>query len=365
MDLLFTPQNIGSLQVPNRLVRSATAERMADADGRPDQRQIALYGQLARGGVGLLITGHIYVHPGGKAHPEMVGAYADDLIPDLAKLADAVHAEGGLVAAQINHAGMKANGETGIDPVAPSALENEPYLSRPARALTVEEIEMLIDAFAQAARRVKQAGFDAVQLHGAHGYLVSQFHSPLTNRRADEWGGVLENRMRFLRRMAAAVREAVGPEFPVLIKLGMEDAHEGGLALAESVQIAAELAGMGIDAVELSGGIDFSNIRKGVRKPAEEAYLLPFAEAVRQVCDLPILMVGGMRSRGVMERVLAAGQAEFISMSRPFINDPELPNKLRAGTTERSGCLSANNCWPTEMGTGFACKCPVEKVKAQ
>lgn len=365
MDLLFTPQKIGSLQIPNRLVRSATAERMADADGRPDQRQFALYRQLARGGVGLLITGHMYIHPGGKAHPEMVGVHDDAMLPDLAKLAEAVHTEGGLVAAQINHGGMKANGENVDDAIAPSALENEAYLSRPVRALTVDEIEMLIEAFAQAARRVKQAGFDAVQLHSAHGYLGSQFLSPLTNRRTDEWGGALENRMRFLRKTAAAVREQVGPDYPVFIKLGMEDGYEGGLTLDESVQVAAELAGMGIDAMELSGGVDFNSARKGVRKPAEEAYLLRFAQAARQVSDLPILLVGGMRSRGVMEQVLSAGQAEFISMCRPFINDPEFPSKLRAGVAERSGCLSANNCWPTEMGTGIACKCPVDKARTR
>jgi 2,4-dienoyl-CoA reductase-like NADH-dependent reductase (Old Yellow Enzyme family) len=363
MSIIFTPQNIGSLQVPNRLVRSATAERLADEEGRSGPRLETLYRQLVRGGVGLIISGHMYVHPGGKAHPEMTGVYSDDLIPGLAKLADVVHQEGGLAAVQINHAGMKANGENVTEPVSPSALAAGPFAKRPTRALTADEIEMLVDAFAQAARRANEAGFDAVQLHGAHGYLVNQFLSPLTNRRTDEWGGSLENRMRFLRRIAAAVQTEVGPDYPVFIKLGMEDGHEGGLTLEDSLQVVASLAEMGIDAVEMSGGIGSTNSRKGVRKPSEEAYFLRFALAARQVTDLPILLVGGMRSRGVMEKVLQAGQADFISMCRPLINDPDFPNQLRDGVVDRSGCLSANNCWPVEMGTGIGCKCPVEKVK--
>lgn len=363
MTLLFTPQKLGSLEVPNRLVRSATAERFADESGRPDARQEALYRQLVRGGVGLIITGHMFVHPNGKAHPEMTGIHSDDLLPDLAKLADAVHEEGGLVAVQINHAGMKANAENVAEKVAPSDLSDVPYIKGTAKALRPDEILAIIDSFAQAAHRAKQAGFDAVQLHSAHGYLGSQFLSPLTNQRTDEWGGSIENRMRFLRRVAAAVRAEVGPDYPVFTKLGIVDGYDGGLTLADSVQVVAALAEMGLDAVELSSGIGASSTHKGVRKPSEEAYFLPFAQAARQVTDLTLMLVGGMRSRGVMEKLLAYGEVDFISMCRPLINDPDFPNQLREGKVERSGCLSANNCWPTEMGTGIGCKCPVEKVK--
>jgi len=365
MSLLFTPQQFGSLTTPNRLVRSATAELMADETGCPDHRQEEMYRTLARGSVGLIITGHMYVHPGGKAHPEMTGIHTDELVPALSKLADAAHAEGGLIAVQINHGGMQSSTECVGEKVAPSDLANETFMKGTARALLTGEIEMLVDAYAQAARRAKQAGFDAVQLHAAHGYLVCQFLSPLTNRRTDEWGGTPENRMRFLRRIASAVRAEVGPDYPVFIKLGMQDGHEGGLTLEGSLQVVAALAEMGIDAVELSSGIGLSSGRKGIRRPEEEAYFLPFAQAARQVTHLPIMLVGGMRSRGVMEQVLASGDVDFISMCRPLINEPNFPNLLKEGKLDRSGCLSANNCWAKEQGEGIACKCPVEKVKAK
>jgi 2,4-dienoyl-CoA reductase-like NADH-dependent reductase (Old Yellow Enzyme family) len=365
MSLLFTPKKIGTLELPNRLVRSATAERMADDVGRPDARLVELYRRLAQGGVGLIISGHMYLHPTGKAHPEMTGIYADELIPDLAKLTEAVHSEGGLVAVQINHGGMNANGENISEPLAPSTLSDLPFLKRPTRELEPDEIEMLVAAFAQAARRAKQAGFDAVQLHAAHGYLVSQFLSPAINQRQDDWGGSIDNRMRFLRRIAGAVRVEVGAEYPVFIKLGMKDGIEGGLTLKDSLKVVAALADMGIDAVELSGGIgggDLVNARKGIRKKEEEAYFLPFAQQARQVTNLPIMLVGGLRSRHVMNQILVDGHADFISICRPLINAPDFPNQLRQGKINRSGCLSANNCWAENMGEGIACKCPVEKV---
>jgi 2,4-dienoyl-CoA reductase-like NADH-dependent reductase (Old Yellow Enzyme family) len=254
MTQLFTPHSVGSLTLPNRLVRSATAERMADEAGRPLPKMIALYRQLAEGGVGLVVSGHMYVHPTGKAHPEMTGIDTDELIPYLCALTDAVHAGGGLAAVQINHAGLKSDPEAVPEALAPSAVEDERLAKRTPRSLIIEEIETLIDAYAQAARRAKEAGFDAVQIHAAHGYLVSQFLSPAANKRMDEWGGSLENRIRFLRRTAGAVRAQVGADYPVFVKLGMMDGLEDGLTLEEGQQVVANLKGMGLDAVELSGG---------------------------------------------------------------------------------------------------------------
>ena len=233
--------------------------------------------------------------------------------------------------------------------------------------MTVAEIEDIIDAFGQAARRVKQAGFDAVQVHSAHGYLSSQFLSPAVNRRTDAWGGSLENRMRFLRRVVQAVRTQVGPDYPVFIKFGMMDGIEGGLSLEEGLQVVASMREMGLDAVELSGGFGskhFVNVRKGIRREEDEAYFLEFAQKARQVTDLPIMLVGGFRSASVMEGVLANGDADFISLCRPLINDPDFPNKLFHGVQDRSDCLAANNCWARANGEGIACKCPLEKVSA-
>ncbi|MEJ2511946.1 MAG: NADH:flavin oxidoreductase [Anaerolineales bacterium] len=365
MALLFTPQTFGSLTLPNRLVRSATAERMADDDGHPRPEMAALYQALARGGVGLIISGHMYVHPSGKAHPEMTGIYADELVPSLRKLTRAVHKEGGLVAAQINHAGRKNDPSLKLEPIAPSAVEDSRISKRTSRALTAAEIEDLIDAFGQAARRARQAGFDAVQIHSAHGYLNSQFLSPLTNHRTDEWGGSLPNRMRFLQRVVESVRRYVGEDYPIFTKLGMMDGIEGGLTLEEGARVVAAMGQMGLDAVELSGGFGskhFVNVRKGIRREADEAYFLKLAQKARQATDLPLMLVGGFRSRTVMEKVLADGDADFISLCRPLINDPDFPNKLRAGTKQHSDCLSANNCWATGPREGIACKCPLEKI---
>lgn len=361
--MLFTPEKIGRLTLPNRLVRSATAERLADADGRPRPRLKQLYAELARGGVGLIITGHMAVHPSGRAHIEQVGIHSDEQIPGLAGLADAVHREGGRVAVQISHGGMQCSPQAVPEPMAPSAVEAT-FLQRPAREMRSEEISHLIEAYAQAARRAREAGFDGAQLHGAHGYLIGQFLSPFVNHRTDEWGGDLEGRMRFLRAVCQAVREQVGPDYPVFIKLGMMDGVEGGLTLEEGLQVAAALEAMGLDAVEISGGIGGEgdlNTRKGIRSEEDEAYFRPLAQQARAVTRLPIALVGGFRTQQVMEAVLAAGDADFISLCRPLISEPDLPNRLRLGFQERSACLSANRCWPERTGEGIACRCLVDK----
>jgi 2,4-dienoyl-CoA reductase-like NADH-dependent reductase (Old Yellow Enzyme family) len=306
----------------------------------------------------------MYVHTSGKAHVEMTGIYKDDLIPDLAKLADAVHKEHGRIVVQINHAGMQANPEDVSEAIAPTAIE-APFLRRPAREITSQEIETVIQAYGNAARRCQEAGFDGVQIHAAHGYLISQFLSPFVNRRSDQWGGNRKKRMRFLREVCAAVREQVGSEYPVLIKLGMMDAVEGGLPSEEGVQVAAALAKMGFDAIEISGGIGGIknlNTQKGIRSEADEAYFLPQARQARPITQLPIILVGGFRSRPVMEQVLAEGLADYISLCRPLISEPDLPNQMKLGLKEKSRCLSANNCWPKDAGDGIACKCPHEKV---
>lgn len=361
--MLFETGNIGTLQLPNRLIRSATVELMMEPDGSPSGQLESLYRDLARGGVGLIITGHMYVHPSGKAHPEMLGVHTDEVIPDLAKLADAAHQEGGRIAVQINHGGMKCSSEAVSETIAPSASDFS-FLKRKAREMTLQEIESLIDAYAQAARRVKEAGFDGVQIHSAHGYLINQFLSPFVNRRTDGWGTGSEGRMRFLRAVCSAVREQVGPEFPVFIKLGMVDAVEGGLTVEGAAEVVAELAGMGLDGLEISGGIGGGgdlNVRPGIRAETDEAYFRHLAQAARPVTELPIALVGGFRSLSVMEDVLVSGDADFVSLCRPLISEPDLPNRLRNGSQQRAACISGNRCWPDEPGDGIACKCTIAR----
>lgn len=364
MSILFTPAKIGKLELPNRLLRSATAECMADEDGYPRAQLEEMYRNLAAGGVGLIITGHMFVHLSGKCHPEMTGIHSDTLIPGLVKLVKAAHARGVKIAVQINHGGMQCAKECVEDAIAPSAVDAA-TARRSAREINRDEIHFLIEAYAQAARRAREAGFDAIQLHGAHGYLINQFLSPAINRRTDEWGGNFENRLRFLREVVRAVRLQVGREYPLFIKFGMVDGVEGGLDLETGAEIVARMADLGLDCVEISGGIggrNITNVRKGIRRTEDEAYFLPFARKARQSTGLPIALVGGFRSLGVMENTLTSGEADLISLCRPLISEPDFPNMLRAGTTEKSRCIASNNCWAETRGVGIACKCPLDKI---
>jgi 2,4-dienoyl-CoA reductase-like NADH-dependent reductase (Old Yellow Enzyme family) len=365
--MLFTPAKIGTLKLKNRIVRSATQESLADEKGFMNERIYEMYRDLVKGGVGLIITGHMCVHPGGRANPQMSGIYNDEHIPGMKKLVDVVHAEGGRVCVQINHAGMYADRETGLDLISASDTDPEIF-EREAREMTIAEVETMVAAFGLAARRAVEAGFDAVQIHAAHGYLTSQFHSPLINKRTDKYGGDINSRMTFLKEVAAAVRKQVGPDYPVLIKLGMMDGDDGGLTLDEGVEIVKALHEMSIDGVELSGSVGgkkISSVSKGIQNEGKEAYFMPFAKAAKPATNLPIILVGGFRSKSVMEAALAGGNVDFVSICRPLINDPYLPNKMQSGELEKSGCLSANNCWAESPGAGISCKCPtIEKKKS-
>jgi 2,4-dienoyl-CoA reductase-like NADH-dependent reductase (Old Yellow Enzyme family) len=339
---------------------------MADDVGRPNEDFYKLYRELAEGGVGLIITGHMFVHRSGHAHQGMTGIYKEDLVPGLSRLADDIHEKDGRVVVQINHGGMQCEKTTVSDMIAPSSVDLE-RLEAPSREISEDEILQMIEAYGDAAKRVKDAGFDGVQIHSAHGYLISEFLSPLINKRTDEWGGDPTRRMRFLREVSKNVREKVGPDFPMLIKLGMMDGIDEGLSPHEGTGIVAELDGMGFDALEISGGVGLGsfNTRKGIRSQDREAYFLPLAEQAREVTKLPISLVGGFRSLEVMERVLESGTVDFISLCRPLISEPDLPNRLLDGIQSKSRCLSSNNCWPEEDGEGIACKCPHDKVKIE
>jgi 2,4-dienoyl-CoA reductase-like NADH-dependent reductase (Old Yellow Enzyme family) len=359
---LFSPVSIGSLELKNRLVRSATAEHMAtEPIGRATPELAALYRELARGGVGLILTGHAYVTPVGKAHAEMLSVHCDELLPGLQTLSQAVHAEGGRIALQISHGGRQCDEPYDAGMVAPSAVPN-PSGSIP-REMTANEIVETIDAFGQAARRAKLAGFDAVQVHAAHGYLISEFLSPHTNRRTDAWGGDFERRLRFLASVCEEVRGQVGPDYPVLTKLGMMDNLElvpDGLTPDDGARIAGRLAGFGLDAVEISGaytgGARF-NVRMGVGSTVPEAYFRPLARRAKAATELPVILVGGLRSRAVMEDVLTTGDADLVSLCRPLIREPDLSNRLRSGEASVAACISGGRCWPKRTGQGIRCKC--------
>jgi 2,4-dienoyl-CoA reductase-like NADH-dependent reductase (Old Yellow Enzyme family) len=360
---LFSPIKIGTLEIKNRLVRSATAERLAtEPMGRATLALADFYRTLARGGVGLIVTGHAYVAPEGKAHPEMLSAHCEQMIPDLSQLVGAVHDEGGRIAMQINHGGRQCAAESVPEPLAPSAVPL-PSGCTP-HEMTQSDVVAAVDAFGRAARRAQLAGFDAVQIHAAHGYLVGQFLSPHTNRRTDAWGGDFERRLAFLAAVCEAVRGQVGSDYPVFVKLGMMDNLErvpDGLTADGGAGIVARLGGLGLDAVEVSGGYgggqsDF-NGRLAVGAKVPEAYFRPLAGRAKAATELPVILVGGLRSRVVMDDVLASGDADLISLSRPLIREPDLPNRLKRGEATASACISGGHCWAEDLGQGIGCKC--------
>lgn len=360
---LFSPVALGNLTLKNRLVRSATAECLASEPvGRATPALADLYTTLARGGVGLIITGHAYVAAAGKAHPEMLSAHCAQMVPGLRSLAEAAHAAGGRIALQINHGGRQCDSRSTPVTLAPSAV-SLPSGSTP-QEMTPGDIVEAIEAFGQAARCAKDSGFDAVQIHAAHGYLIGQFLSPHTNRRTDRWGGDFERRLRFLAAVCEAARGQVGPDYPLFIKLGMMDNLDrvpDGLTPDDGARIVARLADLGLDAVEVSGGYgggqgDF-NQRRAVGTKAPEGYFRPLARRAKAATHLPVILVGGLRSRAVMDDVLATGDADLISLCRPLIREPDLPNRLRTGQATASACISGGRCWPKGLGQGIRCRC--------
>jgi 2,4-dienoyl-CoA reductase-like NADH-dependent reductase (Old Yellow Enzyme family) len=345
--MLFDPFSFSGLNLKNRLVRSATYEKRADEDGFVTESVIELYEELTRGGTGLIITGNALVHPSGRTITQMLCIHSDIYIQGLRRLTSAVHELDGLIAIQLVHGGRQSFPILlgGSAPLAPSAVYDASTKIMP-RAMTDTEIWGIIDSFGDAARRARIAGFDAVQIHGAHGYLVSEFLSPYTNRRDDYWGGDEERRFHFPEEIYKAMRKEVGEDYPLLIKMNADDLIEGGLRVDEATRIAVRLEEMGIDAVEVSGGMYESSLKTSqpdILTPDKEAYFRDGGKAFKSRLHIPVILVGGMRSRAVMEDILRKGEADLISLSRPLIREPDLPNKFREGK-EAADCISCNEC---------------------
>jgi 2,4-dienoyl-CoA reductase-like NADH-dependent reductase (Old Yellow Enzyme family) len=367
MSRLFEATEIKGLKLANRFVRSATYEGLAGDDGSVTPALIGLLVRLARGGVGLIISSHSYITPEGQAGPRQLGVYADVLVSGLRDLTRAVHEAGGKIVMQLAHSGGFANPKLiGQTALAPSALAG--FYKTPPREMTAEDIREMVEAFGLAALRAKEAGFDGVQIHAAHGYLLSQFVSPLLNRRRDEYGGSGENRYRALGQAAKKIRAAVGPDFPVLIKLNSQDFLEGGLTLADSLHLGVRLQEDGLDAIELSGGIliskNLSPSRPGISTEKKEAYFAEEAAAFKKKVNLPLLLVGGIRSWAVAERIIDQGAADYISLSRPFIREPELIQRWRSGDLRPASCLSDNQCFRTIM-SDEGLYCAVERKERE
>ena len=352
MSLLFEPLQIGPLEIANRFVRSATYFGLADDNGCIGEKSIELMRNLAVNQVGLIMTGYAYINREGRCFADMNGIDDDKQLPGYQAMTSAVHDSGGKIVMQIAHGGDRSTAAiaTGERHLAVSANKSD---EGPIE-MNDEDIESIIDAFGKSAARVQESGFDGVQIHGAHGYLVTQFLSPSSNRRQDQWGGSLENRMRFVVEVVRAIKRRVDADFPVMIKLGCHDYLDKGegMPIEEGAEVAAQLEREGVSFIEVShgmGGRAFRKISMGKEsRPIAEAYLVPDARIVRQSTTVPLAVVGGMRSLGVMESVLEEGAADCIAMSRPLIRQPELIMQWREGHTENADCVSCFACLTTD-----------------
>ena len=365
---VFESSEINGMRLANRLVRSATWEGMCDKDGRPTQRLLDFYGTLASGGVGLIISGYTFVRPEGKQMPGKMGLYSDDFSDNYKQLVAAVHAEGGKLCIQLVHAGGQTTAQAaGQDPIAPSAVDAAQYQGAMSVEMTTRDISEVVAAFGEAAGRAKQYGFDAVQLHVAHGYLINQFLSPLTNQRTDDYGGTLENRARFMMEVYLSVRKAVGRDFPVMVKLSGSDNLEGGLDIADAVEAARMLDQAGIDAIEVSGGTpasgEMSAVRTKINAPEKEAYNLELARGIKAAVSCPVISVGGFRSFEKVEDAIK-NFVEYVSISRPLIREPGLPKRWQEGDRSPARCISCNKCFVPGIKEG-GIYCVVEKKERE
>ena len=391
---VFSSANIGPLTLPNRLIHSATFECMAAEDGSVTDPIIKRYVHLAKGGVGLIIPGYMYVEPEGKALRKQTGICDDKHLSGLTRLAEAVHEAEGLIAFQIVHGGRQSPAKLiGRAPIAPSGFGRDPVtLNKPATA-TEMDIQRIVEAFIRAAERARHAGADAVQLHCAHGYLLNEFLSPFFNRRTDQWGSSPQNRFRLLKEIIMGIHKNVGHDFPLLVKLNTNDfTPKPGIDPVLASMYATWMAELGVDGVEISSGTfyTFHSVRGDI--PINELalglpwWMRPLAKVVfkRQIgpCrfqelyhlsavdvikpklgDVPLILVGGVRRLSEMERVLSEGQASFLSMSRPFIREPFLAKRLKAGKAEEAACISCNRCFAAVFN-GLPLRCYVDGLPA-
>jgi 2,4-dienoyl-CoA reductase-like NADH-dependent reductase (Old Yellow Enzyme family) len=373
MSLLFEETSIKSLELSNRSFRSATWTGLGDEKGYVTDQAVSFYNLLGAGEIGLIVTGYQYVMTNGIQLPYMLGNYEDGQIEGLSRLAEAVHKNGGKIVPQIVHAGSRANVKLfreGDVLWVPSAIR-DPLTGEKPKEVSSSEILQLLEAYAAAALRSKKAGFDGVQLHGAHGYGINQFLSPIWNQRSDSYGGDINRRYRFLGEVLEAVRGAVGDDFPVLIKLVGHDFLERGFQPEDAVQVARRLAEDGIDAIEISGGSaaspkELAPIRRVKRVPEEEAYFVGLANHVKQSVKVPVIAVGGFRSLETVQKVLSEAQADYVAFSRPFIREPHLIKRWKEGDVAPATCISCGGCFESGLeGKGISCKIERELKEKQ
>jgi 2,4-dienoyl-CoA reductase-like NADH-dependent reductase (Old Yellow Enzyme family) len=352
MSILFESIKIKNMALQNRFVRSATGDGSADQAGHVTEKQIKMFSDLADGGIGLIVTGLSYVHPSGQISSTQTSIADEDCIPGLKKLTKTVHNQGAKIAIQLSHSGRecaKFFKDKGMMAKGPFVVENDPYFTGEYGSFTEDEIWEIIGAFGDGAKRAREADFDAVQLHGAHAYLPSQFLSPFTNRRNDDWGGSLENRVRLHREIYNDIRAKVGEDYPVLIKLGVQDGFSGGLELGEGSRAAQLLSQWGYDALEISQGLrgklyEETEFRKKIKSVEHEGYFRNWCREIKNRVNVPVMVVGGLKTFELMEEIIQNKEADFVSLCRSFIRQPGLVNAWKSGRRNRATCISCNKC---------------------
>ena len=332
-ELLFQPLAIAGLRLPNRVLMTTIKLGYGTPQGEVTERHTAFYVRRAEGEVGLITTEPLYIHPNGRELPTQLGVHDDHLLDGLRRLTEAVHAAGGRIMAHINHAGRAVNPKLAPEGKRVSASDVLcPANQILPRALTREEIPTYVRYFAQAARRVREAGFDAIEVPFSHGYLIHQFLSPHTNRRNDEYGGSFENRLRFGREVIAAVREVVGEDLPIVVRMNAQDYVEGGLTIEDAEVLAPTLEEMGVNALSVTSGTMCESVPYCLYPTGTpKAHLLPMAARIRQRVSIPVAVAGRIRTPDVAREALALGQADWIGLGRPFLADPDWVRKTKAG----------------------------------
>jgi 2,4-dienoyl-CoA reductase-like NADH-dependent reductase (Old Yellow Enzyme family) len=380
---------IGNLEIKNRFIHSATYEGMADTEGRVTKQLIKRYHQLAQGDVGLIIPGFMYVHPLGRAYKAPLGIHSDDMIEGLTSLVRTVHQFDSKIMFQINHAGQQTSPkDIGQTPLAPSSSVRDPVNFFKPRQMNETEIKEAANAFTDAAERAVKAGADGIQIHCAHGFLINQFLSPFFNRRKDKWGGSSKNRFRFLKQVIQSIQERVPDDFCITVKINTNDfTPRPGITPELAVEYAEMLEGLGVDMIEVSCGsslFSYMNMCRGDvpvkemvqsmpfwKKPfawlmihnlkgkfdLDEGYNLIAARSIRPVTgDIPLAVVGGMRTLEKMSQIVTDQDADFISMSRPFIREPFIIKKFKEKKSNKVACVSCNKCLAA-VPNGFPVRC--------
>ncbi|MEC4724054.1 NADH:flavin oxidoreductase [Shewanella sp. D64] len=349
MNSLFLETYIGKMKLKNRFIRSATWENMATDDGHMTEKLYAIYDELSKGELGLIITGYANIVAEERPNPGMMGIYDDSFIDEYKLLTNLVHENNTKIIMQLAYGGTKTTHNVGSRVIFAPSDVCEKSTQTLGTAMTKHDIDYIVDGFVQASRRAKEAGFDGIEIHGAHTYLINQFLSPYYNRRDDEYGGCLENRMRFLSDIFIGIRQVVGRDYPILVKLTASEFFNGGLTFADTRIICKKLTELGVDGIEISGNIH-GNAKSLVGesfdgyKIQEEGYFYEYGEVISHEINVPIITVGGLTDINTIEAIASKTKIHLFALARPLLSEPHLIKRWKSGDRTPIKCERCSKC---------------------